>query len=321
MNPEIKTMRDVFIEEVYNRMHTDKGIFFLCADFGSPKLDILRKNFKKRFINVGIAEQNLINVSTGLAAEGFTVYAYAIAPFLIMRAYEQIRINLSLYSQLKEINVNLIGVGAGLSYDVSGPTHHCLEDISIMRALPNIVVSSPSDWFLAKSFVEYSISVKKPKYIRLDGKPLPRLYSNRENIKLENGFHEIKKGGKICLISTGYMTHKAVQIADMLAKDNIDIGIIDVFLLSFLDENRLFNVLKDYTIAITMEEAFINKGGLDSLVAGILSKNDSNIRLQRIGFKDKHVFDLGSRERLHQLNNIDENSIIKNIKRIGNYDN
>lgn len=320
MKAEIKTMRDVFIEELYNRMHKDEGIFFLCADFGSPKLDILRKKFKKRFINVGIAEQNLINVSTGLAAEGFTVYAYAIASFLTMRAYEQIRINLSLCSQLKEINVNLIGVGSGLSYDVSGPTHHCLEDISIMRTLPNIIVSSPSDWFLAKTFVEYSISVKKPKYIRLDGKPLSRLYSNRENIKLETGFHEIRKGGKICLISTGYMTHKAVQIADMLAKDNIDIGIIDVFLLSFIDENRLFNILKDYTFAITMEEAFINKGGLDSLIASILNKNDSDIRLKRIGFNDKHVFDLGSRERLHQLNNIDESSIIKNIKRMENHD-
>lgn len=316
MNTETMIMRDVFIEEVYNRMHADESIFFLCADFGSPKLDMLRKKFKKRFINVGIAEQNLINVSTGLAAEGFTVYAYAIAPFLTMRAYEQIRINLSLYSQLKEINVNLIGVGSGLSYDVSGPTHHCLEDISIMRALPNIVVFSPSDWFLAKSFVKYSISVKKPKYLRFDGKPLPRLYSKRDNLNLENGFHQVRKGGKICLISTGYMTHKALKIADTLAKDNINVGIIDVFLLSFLDEKRLFNVLKDYASVITMEEAFINKGGLDSLIASILDKNDSGIRLTRIGFNDRHVFDLGTRERLHQLNNIDEDSVIKKIKRM-----
>lgn len=320
MKTEAKTMRDVFIEELYRRMHADESIFFLCADFGSPKLDLLRKKFKKRFINVGIAEQNLINVSTGLAMEGFTVYAYAIAPFLTMRAYEQIRINLSLHSQLKEINVNLIGVGAGLSYDVSGPTHHCLEDISIMRSLPNIMVFSPSDWSLAKSFVEYSLSVKKPKYIRFDGKPLPLIYNNHENIKLENGFYEIKKGKKVCLISTGYMTHKAVKIADMLAGDNIDIGVVDVFLLSFLNEDRFFNVLKDYAFAITLEEAFIDKGGLDSLVASILNKKDSGIRLKRIGFGNKHVFDLGSREYLHQLNNIDEKSVTENIRKIWDYD-
>ena len=136
-------MRDVFIEGIYNRMQEDRNLFFISADFGSPKLDRLREDFKDRFINVGIAEQNLINISTGLALEGFTVYAYAIAPFLTMRAYEQIRINLSLHAQLKEININLIGVGAGLSYDVSGPSHHCLEDLSIMRTLPNLIVFSP----------------------------------------------------------------------------------------------------------------------------------------------------------------------------------
>ncbi len=121
-SPQI--MRDVLIEQIYQKMFDDERIFFLSADLGSPVLDKVREQFEDRFINVGIAEQNLINVSTGLAFEGFTVYAYAIAPFLTMRAYEQLRVNLSLSSELMELNVNLIGVGAGLSYDVSGPTHH-----------------------------------------------------------------------------------------------------------------------------------------------------------------------------------------------------
>jgi transketolase len=154
MKSESKIMREVLIEGIYQRMEQDQSLFFVTADFGSPKLDALREQFKDRFINVGIAEQNLINISTGLALEGFTVYAYAIAPFLTMRAYEQIRVNLSLHAQLKEINVNLIGVGAGLSYDVSGPTHHCLEDITIMRSLPNMTLFSPSDWKLAEKFVD-----------------------------------------------------------------------------------------------------------------------------------------------------------------------
>ncbi len=157
---ETKIMRDVFIEQVYHRMRDNKNIFFLCADFGSPKLDKLKEDFQDRFINVGIAEQNLINVSTGLALEGFTVYSYAIAPFLAMRAYEQIRINLSLHAQLREVNINLVGVGAGLSYDVSGPTHHCLEDITIMKVLPNLEVFSPSDWMLTQGFIDYSIRIK-----------------------------------------------------------------------------------------------------------------------------------------------------------------
>ena len=156
MNPDptIKTMRDVLIEAIYKKMALDERVFFLSADFGAPALDKLRKDFGDRFINVGIAEQNLVNIATGLALEDCIVYAYAIAPFLTMRAYEQIRLSLSISAQIKPVNVNLIGVGGGLSYDVAGPTHHCLEDISLMRLLPNMTVFSPSDWKLAENFFD-----------------------------------------------------------------------------------------------------------------------------------------------------------------------
>lgn len=314
MTAEIKTTRDVFIEQIYNRMHEDENIFFLCADFGSPKLDAIREIFPDKFINVGIAEQNLINVATGLALEGYTVYAYAIAPFLTMRAYEQIRVNLSLHAQLKEININLIGVGAGLSYDVSGPTHHCLEDISIIRALPNIIVFSPSDWALAQKFIDYSIAVKKPKYLRFDGKPIPRIYENIDMTKFENGFNELFQGEKICLITTGYMTHKAINVVKKLAKSNIPIGLIDVYILKPFNEDLFFEKIKKYTDVITLEEAFINKGGLDGLISTILNNKNSDIRLIRMGFEDAYVFDIGSREYLHKLNNLDEESINKIVK-------
>ncbi len=313
MNPDEKTMRDVFIEELYKRMHDDKNIFFVCADFGSPKLDKLRQDFGKRFVNVGIAEQNLINVSTGLALEGFTVYAYAIAPFLTMRPYEQIRVNLSLLSQIKKINVNLVGVGAGLSYDVSGPTHHCLEDIIIMRALPNLVVFSPSDWVLAREFVDYSIKLKKPKYIRLDGKPLPCIYRNTDDINFGRGFSELKQGKKVCLVSTGYMTQKALRVAKLLSRAGAEIGIIDVYMIKPLKEDLLFSTLKKYEAVVTLEEGFINKGGLDSLIASILGNKNSSIQLNRLGFGDAYVFDIGSREYLHELNKLDDKSIANYI--------
>ncbi|MHB1665451.1 MAG: transketolase family protein [bacterium] len=316
MTIEKKTMRDVFIEQIYRRMNEDSGIFFLSADFGSPVLDKLRDKFKDRFINVGIAEQNLINISTGLALEGFTVYAYAIAPFVTMRAFEQIRINLALHAQFKDINVNIIGVGAGLSYDVSGPTHHCLEDISVIRTLPNITVFSPSDWVSAQEFIDCSIKIKKPKYIRLDGKPLPRIYESAEDIKFENGLCEIKKGDEICLISTGYMTHTAIKASNTLAEENIKVGIIDVFLLKPINEFLFLETIKRYKYLITMEEAFINKGGLDGLVSSVIGNKNSNIRLERVGFKDTYVFDIGTREHLHKINNIDEAGIIQKIKNI-----
>lgn len=309
----MKTMRDVFIEEVYHKMHEDKMIFFLSADFGAPALDQVRTKFSDRFINVGIAEQNLINLSTGLALEGFTVYAYAISPFLTMRAYEQIRVNLSLFSQLKDINVNLLGIGCGLSYDLSGPTHHCLEDITVMRVLPGISIFSPSDWVLTQRFVDFTISVKSPKYIRLDGQPLPQIYNDNAEYNLEGGFFELMEGKDICIVSTGYMTHKAMEVARLLSKKRIKVGVIDVFLLKPMNNDLLFNSLKKYRFFVTLEEAFINKGGLDSLISDIL-ENKTDARLKRLGFKDRYIFNVGNREYLHRINHLDEASIARTIE-------
>ena len=318
--PEVKVMRDVLIEKIFNKMHENEKIFLISADFGAPALDKLRDKFKDRFINVGIAEQNLVNISTGLALEGFTVYAYAIAPFITMRAYEQIRVNLSLLSHTREINVNLIGVGGGLSYDVAGPTHHCIEDISIMRVLPNFTVFSPSDWVLTEKFVDFSIQINKPKYIRLDGKPIPKIYRDDENdtLKMENGFHELLKGNEVCIVSTGYMTHKALSVAKKLNEDGMNIGVIDVFLLKPMDEDLLYNSLRKYECVITLEEAFINKGGLDCLISCILSNKESHIKIKRLGFEDRYLFNVGNRDYLHKLSYLDENNIIKVIKNASN---
>lgn len=311
-NNQLKTMRDVFIETIYERMHKDDSIFFLSADMGAPTLDKLRRDFKDRFINVGIAEQNLINIATGLALENYIVYAYAIAPFITMRAYEQIRQNLSISSQIKPLNVNLIGLGAGLSYGLSGPSHHCLEDISIMRLLPNFTIFSPSDWKLAEGFVDYSINMKMPKYLRFDGKSLPSIYGEIDDLILEKGFYELLKGKKVCLVSTGFMTHRALKVA----KEFQNIGVIDVFLLKPVDENSLFEVLKKYEYIITIEEAFINNGGLDSLISKIFRDHQLNVKLKNLGFNDKYVFEVGERDYLHKLNGLNEESIIKTIKNL-----
>jgi len=303
-------MRDAFIERVYERMAENNQIFFLSDDFGAPTLDRLRQNFKDRFINVGIAEQNLINIATGLALENYVVYAYGIAPFITMRCYEQIRQNLSISSQIKPINVNLIGVGAGLSYELSGPSHHCLEDISIMRLLPNFVVFSPSDGKLVEDFVDYSIKVRLPKYLRFDSQPLPLIYNNVNDLNLEKGFYELLKGADVCLVSTGFMTHRALKAA----KELQNTGIIDLFLLKPINENLLFEALKKYEYIVTLEEGFINNGGVDSLISKILSDHQSNIKVKRLGINDKYVFDSGDRDYLHKLNNLDEESIIKLAK-------
>ena len=311
--PAPESMRDVLIKKIYERMQHDDRIFFLSADFGSRALDPLRKKFKDRFINVGIAEQNLINIATGLALEGFIVYAYAIAPFLTMRCYEQLRVNLSILTQIKELNVNLVGVGAGLSYDLSGPTHHCFEDISIMRTLPNFMIFSPSDWVLTEKFMHFSFEKKKPKYLRLDGKPLPRIYDNSIKVDFKKGFHELKKGKDVCIVSTGYMTHKALKVAAQCLKNKLSVGVVDVFILKPVNEDLLFDCLKKYRNILTLEEGFVNSGGLGSIIADILISRRASIGLKKMGFKDRYVFEAGNRDYLHRINSLGEEDIIKSI--------
>ena len=155
---EFKSMRDVFLERIHAAMQQRDDIFLVSDDFGSRVLDKIRADFGDRFINVGIAEQNCINVAAGLALEGFTVYAYGIACFMSMRSFEQIRVNVSMTSQLRPMNLNIVGVGAGMSYDVSGPSHHCLEDLTLLRLLPHVDLFSPSDWQTAARLADYSVA-------------------------------------------------------------------------------------------------------------------------------------------------------------------
>lgn len=312
---EIKTMRDALIDNIYKKMQNNDRIFFLSADMGAPALDKLRREFNDRFVNVGIAEQNLINISTGLALEGFIVYAYAIAGFITMRAYEQIRTNLALSSQQKAINVNLIGIGTGVSYDMSGPSHHCLEDISIIRTLPNVVLCSPSDWVTAEKFVDFSIKVKKPKYIRLDSKRLPQIYNENSNFLWGKGFCELFKGKDVCVISTGYMTHKALQVAKEFKTDNRNIGVIDIFMLKPICEDSLFELLEKYKTIVTIEEGFVNKGGLDSLISNLLRDKDSDIKLKSFGFSDDYIFKCGDRELLYEAGGFCQKDLVDIIKK------
>lgn len=301
---QTKAMRDVFLASLYDEMANDESIFFVAADFGSPILDKIRADYPTRFINVGIAEQNLINVATGLALEGFKVFAYAIAPFITMRCYEQVRVNIAILSQIREMNINIIGVGAGVSYSMSGPTHHCLEDLSVMRTLPNMEVFSPSDYVSAQSYVSRALSVKKPKYIRFDAQPLVAL---RESVKdFENGFEVLQEGKKVAIVSTGYMTQKAISIAKEL-----DIKLIDIYLINSYDKEKLQEALKDCEILFTLEEGFKNSGGLDAEI----NFNFKDKKVVNLGFEKKYTFEIGSREFVHQENSLGVGDIIKEIKK------
>ena len=298
-------MRDAFLEALHARMLADETIILLSADFGSPVLDKIRSTRPTQFINVGIAEQNLVNVATGLGLEGYKVFCYAIAPFITMRCFEQIRVNLALLSQVRELNVNLIGVGAGYSYVVSGPTHQCYEDLSIMRSLPSLSIISPSDEIGAGELVDYTLAHRGPKYVRFDAQPLPKL---SEKKSVTTGYRILENGRDLTIVATGFMTHTAIKVGSRLNKElGVQSQIID---LCRLDGDVDLQAVLESSRVVTLEEAFVDRGGLDAFVRSRLS---NPVSILGIGVRPAYDFALGSREHLHERVGIGELAVFEQI--------
>jgi transketolase len=312
MTVKPRAMRDVLLERIWRAMAVDTKIFFICADFGSPVLDKIRADFPERFVNVGIAEQNLINVSAGLALEGYTVFAYAIAPFITMRCYEQIRVSLALLSEVRSMNVNLIGVGAGYSYVVSGPTHQCYEDLTLMRALPNFRVLSPSDHISASALFDRCNGTSGPKYVRLDAQVLPIIYDTGAP-DLDVGFHIHRSGKRICLVATGYMLHTALDVADRLAASGHSVGVIDLFDISDFAAEQFQAALSSYRGIVTLEEGFRGRGGVDAMLFEFLARRGLPARMLNIGVEGAYRFELGSRVELHEQVGIGPESVLSSV--------
>jgi transketolase len=187
-----------------------------------------------------------------------------------------------------------------------------LEDLTLMRLLPNIEVFSPSDWELAQRLADYCVDKKVPKYLRFDSKPVPRIYRDH-GPDVEAGFCELINGRDACIVSTGYMTHVALRAAARLGGR---VGVIDVFGLTPADERPLLESLEGYRSVVTAEEGFINRGGLDSYVSRIVMDNGSQTKVTSLGVDDRYLFELGGRERLHRICGIDEDGIVGAVSQV-----
>lgn len=311
---KLTAMRDSLLINIHKLMNQDKSIYFLTADFGSPIIDKIKSDYSNRIINVGIAEQNLINIASGLALEGNKVFAYAIAPFITMRCYEQIRVNLALLSKIRKLNVTLIGVGAGYSYPVSGPTHQCYEDISIMRTIPNIEILSFSDEVLISKAAKYCLGKEGIKYLRLDAQILPIIHKNN-NINYPNGFSVISKGKNILIISTGYLVHNALKIKDHFKKINTEISVIDLYNLTNFSEKKLMKEIVSNKKIISIEEGFVGRGGLDSILLNLINKYSLKVEYKIIGVNPKYNFSVGSRDKIHEKVGVGLNKSIREVKK------
>jgi transketolase len=294
------TMRDAFFNALYDIAKQDRNVILISADMGAPSLDVFRRDLGSQFINVGIAEANMVTVATGLALSGKTVFIYAIMPFVTSRCYEMLKVDLSLMN----VAVTAIGVGAGFSYDDSGPTHHSTEDLSIMRALPNMTIWNASDSIMAAHLAEMACQTTTPAYVRLDRQVLPVLYAESAKEDFSQGLTPLKTGKDVCIIATGNMVHNALTVAEQLAAQSIDAGVIDLYRLKPLNIDGLLTQISHCKRLVTLEEHLLI-GGLGSAVAELLVDSGVSLPLKRFGVQDAYIYAYGGRENIQRLCNID----------------
>ena len=301
------TQRDVFWNKVYDLAKADRNIVVVSVDMGAPALDKFRTDFPSQFVNVGIAEQNGILVASGLAMAGKRPFVYAIAPFVILRPLELIRVE----NCMMNIPITIVGVGAGVGYDDSGPTHHLIEDIAIMRAMPNIVINSISDNVMAEAVAEMSCSMPVTNYVRLERQLYSSLYDRETDFS--KGVGVLKEGDDGCIVATGCMVHTAIDIAEKLKKQSLNVGVVDVYTIP-INASLLTQKIGKAKRIITLEEHFL-PGGLGSAVCEILNDFGIPIPVKRIGLsiEKAYCYEYGGREEIRRYYGIDQDELLKQI--------
>ncbi|MBD3264787.1 MAG: hypothetical protein GF375_06770 [Candidatus Omnitrophica bacterium] len=305
-----KGMRDAFFDSLFSLAVKDKNLLLLTSDTGAICHDNFREELSAQYMNVGIAEQNMIGVASGLALSGKKIYVYGIVPFVTMRCYEQIRIDLC----CMDLNVTIVSIGAGLDYSTLGPTHHGYEDISLMRSLPPMKIYSPSDSLIADFICRNSYKEKGPKYIRLDRTGFPLLYKRQEDIKFARGFSLLKEGKDVCIIATGRIVYNALQAAKKLSEFGIDSGVIDIFRIKPINAGGLWEAVRKNKVVVVLEEHFLH-GGLGSAVSEIISQKPCAPLLKLLGISD-FCNEYGNRKQLQALNSLDPLTVAHQIKDI-----
>ena len=299
-------IRDVFFNELYKEGSKNKNIVILSADMDAFSLRKFSKDYPDQYINVGVSEQNMINIAAGLALSGKTVFCYSIASFATLRCYEQIKVNLCSLN----LPVAIIGAGAGFSFGYDGPTHHGHQDLSSMRLLPEMSILELSSNDLAQKSVNFSIENKGPVYIRLDKGPFP--FFGGKKISFSKGFRILNPLQEINLITNGFMIRNVLKTAKSLKDIGIRCGVIDLFRVKPFPEDFYSEVILKSKKVISIEES-CKTGGLGSALSEVIAQNKNNCQLQTIGAPDKQFIEYGDREWFHKKYKLDENGIIDNI--------
>lgn len=260
--PNRKAICDVLLKEA----ETDKDIVVLCSDSrGSASLAPFADAYPEQFVEMGIAEQDLVSVSAGLAHCGKKAFAASPACFLSTRSYEQCKIDVA-YSNT---NVKLIGISGGISYGALGMSHHSAQDIAAMSAIPNMRVYLPSDRFQTAKLIEALLKDEKPAYIRVGRNPVEDIYTE-DNCPFEmDKATVLAEGADAAIIACGEMVRPALEAAKLLEKDGIHATVLDMYCVKPLDKEAIVKAASNAKVVVTAEE-HAPFGGLGSMVSQVV---------------------------------------------------
>lgn len=262
--PNRKAICDVLMKEAEN----DKNIVVLCSDSrGSASLAPFADAFPEQFVEMGIAEQDLVSVAAGLAHCGKKAFAASPACFLSTRSYEQCKIDVA-YSNT---NVKLIGISGGISYGALGMSHHSAQDIAALSAIPNMRVYLPSDRFQTARLMEALLQDELPAYIRVGRNPVEDIYSEKDCPFEMNRATRIGEGKDVLIVACGEMVRPSIEAAKLLENEGIHATVLDMYCVKPLDESAVIETAKEAKLVVTVEE-HAPYGGLGSMVSQVVGR-------------------------------------------------
>ncbi|WP_100331156.1 transketolase family protein [Bacillus xiapuensis] len=303
------SMRDVFGETLLQLSLDDEKVYVLDGDLAnSTKIDKVATRNPEKFLQMGIAEQNMMSVAAGLATTGLQPWAATFAAFLSKRAIDQIQVQIA----QPELNVKMIGGYSGLLTGLTGKTHQALEDLAIFRSLAHMVVLAPADGVEVKEVMKFAHRYEGPVYIRMARDPYPVIFS--EGYQFEFGKAvTLKEGSDVAIISTGTETSRALEAAEQLAQEGILAAVIHMPTIKPIDKEAIISAAETSGAIVTAEEHSIY-GGLGSAVAEVLVE-EKPAPMLRIGVKDRNS-ESGPNEEMLEKYEISSSYIVQAAKKV-----
>lgn len=295
-------MRTAFIETLNELASQDERIWLLCGDLGFSVLEPFAKSFPNRYVNVGVAEQNMTGVAAGLALSGKIVFTYSIANFPVIRCLEQIRNDVCAHN----LNVKIVSVGGGFAYGSAGYTHHGTEDLAIMRVLPNMTVLAPGDPVETKLLTIAATERPGPCYLRLGKAGEPIIHTSQPDIAIGKAI-VLREGDAGTLISTGATLGMAMNASSELSALGISVSVLSMPSLSPLDKEAILRAAKNTGRIVTVENHGL--GGLGSAVAEVLAASTVHPRFAAMYLQAKPASVAGSEASMYASHNLSASSI------------